>query len=152
MKSFNLGEASFQPVCEDRSNARDDDIIYKVLRPGGTRECLGYLRFSGKHGAGEVEIVNRNATIEPWHLDLGGTTKEAARNLAGQHGDGLKVALRWKSHRILSRVLLGIAKCHSQFLDSAGEPRSDRTHKQLHLGRNTHRRCGIRNERKLCAC
>ncbi|KAK7429426.1 hypothetical protein QQZ08_004018 [Neonectria magnoliae] len=38
-------------------------------------------------------MVNRDATLEPWHLDFGGTTKAGVGNQAGAHGEGLKIAL-----------------------------------------------------------
>jgi hypothetical protein len=54
---------------------------------------LGYIRFNGRDGEGTVEIVNRSATIQPWHLDLGGTSKADNDHQAGAHGEGLKIAL-----------------------------------------------------------
>ncbi|KAK9769300.1 hypothetical protein SCAR479_14033 [Seiridium cardinale] len=94
IQSFDLDEDTFEVIHEDNSRPGQDEILYKVARPGSNpREWLGYIRFTGKYGTGSVEIVNRKATIEPWHLDLGGTTKAGVDNQAGQHGDGLKVAL-----------------------------------------------------------
>ena len=42
---------------------------------------------------GTVELTNRNATLQPRHLDLGGTTKAGDSHQAGAHGEGLKLAL-----------------------------------------------------------
>lgn len=40
-----------------------------------------------------MEVTNRQATLQPWHLDMGGTSKQNVKNQAGAHGEGLKVAL-----------------------------------------------------------
>lgn len=55
-------------------------------------QCLGYIRWSRQNGAGIVEITNRQATLQPWHLDMGGTSKANESNQAGVHGEGMKVA------------------------------------------------------------
>lgn len=95
IKSFHLDESRFEVIRADSSADDDVDIVYKVpawpKQPN--QEWLGYIRFSGRNGGGEIEVVNRKATIEPWNLDLGGTTKESESDQAGKHGDGLKVAL-----------------------------------------------------------
>lgn len=61
--------------------------------PDDTKEWLGFIRFKGIDGYGTVEITNRNATLQPWHLDLGGTSKAGDECQAGAHGEGLKLAL-----------------------------------------------------------
>ncbi|KAK8089320.1 hypothetical protein PG997_004281 [Apiospora hydei] len=60
---------------------------------GRKTQYLGYIRFSGNEKGGRVELVNRNASIQPDHFDLGGTTKQKSKSQAGEHGDGLKVTL-----------------------------------------------------------
>jgi len=42
---------------------------------------------------GTIEITNRRATLQPFHLNLGGSSKVEDKTQAGEHGDGLKVAL-----------------------------------------------------------
>lgn len=66
-------------------------ILYTANHNG---ECLGYIRFSSaKGGAGTIEITNRNAKLELKHLDFNPTGKEKNEDLAGEHGDGMKVGL-----------------------------------------------------------
>ncbi|RYO82243.1 hypothetical protein DL762_006724 [Monosporascus cannonballus] len=93
IKSFKIPEKDFQVICEENN----DEIIYKVMEPGSPRrrekECLGYIRWFRQAGVGTVDITNRQATLQPWHLDMGGTSKEKDGNQAGAHGEGLKVAL-----------------------------------------------------------
>ncbi|KAI1105884.1 hypothetical protein F4804DRAFT_330804 [Jackrogersella minutella] len=78
----------------------EDEIVYKAIAsgssrrtPGKSEKCLGYIRWARRNGAGFVDITNRQATLEPWHLDMGSTSKKNDKNQAGMHGEGLKVAL-----------------------------------------------------------
>ena len=63
------------------------------------REWLGYIRFSGRTNPqgetcmGTVEVTNRRATLQPRHLDIGGSPKADSPDQAGAHGEGLKLAL-----------------------------------------------------------
>ncbi|KAK8049323.1 hypothetical protein PG994_011053 [Apiospora phragmitis] len=92
IRSFDLNEIDFTVIREQKSQ---NEIIYKVpVRPNTqSAQYLGYLRFSGNMQGGRVELVNRKATIQPSNFDLGGTTKQKDSGQAGEHGDGLKVAL-----------------------------------------------------------
>ncbi len=58
-----------------------------------TKEWLGYIRYKSMDGQGTIDITNRSATLQPWHLDMGGTSKAGDAHQAGAHGEGLKVAL-----------------------------------------------------------
>ncbi|KAI2469199.1 hypothetical protein F4781DRAFT_422109 [Annulohypoxylon bovei var. microspora] len=76
-----------------------DEIVYTAM-PAGThrntghsKECLGYIRWSRQNGVGTVDITNRQATLQPWHLDMGSSSKVNDKSQAGMHGEGLKVAL-----------------------------------------------------------
>ena len=60
---------------------------------GDKKEWLGYIRFKGYDGKGSIDITNRSATLQPWHLDLGGTSKAGDAHQAGAHGEGLKIAV-----------------------------------------------------------
>lgn len=40
-----------------------------------------------------MDISNRGATLQPWHIDMGGTSKQDESRQAGAHGEGLKIAL-----------------------------------------------------------
>lgn len=65
------------------------------------RKLLGYIRF--KKIPGSVELTNFQAHVTRHNLKLGGTTKRNARNVAGMHGEGLKIAalvLLREEHRV----------------------------------------------------
>ncbi|KAI1861587.1 hypothetical protein JX265_009554 [Neoarthrinium moseri] len=98
IKSFNLDETKFRVEREEKLDGSTINILYKASSASDfwpLPECLGYIRFVAEDATagGAVEIVNRRATIQPFHFDLGGTTKSDDKSLAGEHGDGLKVAL-----------------------------------------------------------
>lgn len=80
---------------EERTSGRSTEIVYKVFRttPDDVKEWLGYIRFKGLDGDGTIEITNRRATLQPWHLDLAGSSKVGDAAQAGAHGEGLKLAL-----------------------------------------------------------
>lgn len=42
---------------------------------------------------GTVDILNRGAALQPWNLDMGGTSKQDEPDQAGAHGEGLKIAI-----------------------------------------------------------
>ncbi|KAK7908275.1 hypothetical protein PG985_015578 [Apiospora marii] len=122
IKSFNLNEKDFHVIREEKSQY---EILYKVPARPETQpaQYLGYIRFTGKVGGGRVELVNRKATIQPSNFDLGGTTKLRDRGQAGEHGDGLKVALL---------VLMRAPHNHSVRFDTGGfrwEPNFDKQNK-----------------------
>ncbi len=96
IKAFGLAERDICVVREEKTSGRSTEIVYKVLRIGGgddKKEWLGYIRFKALDGEGTIDITNRSATLQPWHLDLGGTSKAGDANQAGAHGEGLKIAL-----------------------------------------------------------
>ncbi|KPM37803.1 hypothetical protein AK830_g8751 [Neonectria ditissima] len=76
--SFGLSEDHFQVIRQERAQLHNREILYQ---------------YKSHNGQGTVSIVNREATLKPWHLDLGGTTKSGVGNQAGAHGEGLKIAL-----------------------------------------------------------
>ena len=93
--SFGLAEKDFCVLREVKVSGKRTEIVYKVPRlgPDDTKEWLGYVRFSGNSGKGTIDITNRAATLQPWHLDFGGTSKAGDAHLAGAHGEGFKIAL-----------------------------------------------------------
>ncbi|CAK7240824.1 MAG: hypothetical protein STHCBS139747_002272 [Sporothrix thermara] len=98
IESFKIPEADFSVERNEKKTGRNTEIIYQVPAPSnliatGGPEWLGYIRFRGRDGEGTVEIVNCSATLQPWHLDMGGTSKAGNKNQAGAHGEGLKLAL-----------------------------------------------------------
>ncbi|KAJ0120105.1 hypothetical protein J7T55_000958 [Diaporthe amygdali] len=94
IKSYNLKEANFRVEREVKSRGHNIEIIYRVPRCGAeiSEDWLGYIRFTGRDGAGTIEITNRSANLRTEHLDFGGTTKQEDENQAGSHGEGLKLA------------------------------------------------------------
>ncbi|KAI1085731.1 hypothetical protein F5B20DRAFT_587679 [Whalleya microplaca] len=96
IKSFKICESDFQVVHEEN----DNEIVYKAVssasssrKSEGPQECFGYIRWSRQNGAGTIDITNRQATLQPCHLDMGGTSKQNDKTQAGAHGEGLKVSL-----------------------------------------------------------
>ncbi|KAH6632518.1 hypothetical protein F5144DRAFT_603256 [Chaetomium tenue] len=57
------------------------------------RELVQNCRYKGHNGEGTIDITNRSATLQPWHLDLRGTSKADDDDQAGAHGEGVKLAL-----------------------------------------------------------
>lgn len=94
IKSFSLKEEDFTVIREEDPGGPREHIVYKVPRPGSQPlEWLGYIRWTGQHDHGRVELVNRRASLQPSHLDMGGTSKSGDRSQAGTHGEGLKIAV-----------------------------------------------------------
>ena len=94
IKSFSLKEKDFTVIREEDSGGPREHIVYKVPRPGSRPlEWLGYISWTGQHDLGRVELVNRRASLQPSHLDMGGTSKSGDRSQAGTHGEGLKIAV-----------------------------------------------------------
>ncbi|SPO07754.1 uncharacterized protein DNG_10449 [Cephalotrichum gorgonifer] len=95
IRSFRLQEKDFHVIREEKSSGRNTEIIYKVLRfsADDKKEWLGYIRFLSRDGEGTIDITNRSATLQPWHFDLGGTSKTNDSHQASAHGEGFKIAL-----------------------------------------------------------
>ncbi len=94
--SFRLHERDFHIAIEENEN----EILYKATEQSLSSrnlqrpvECLGYVRWFRQNGAGTVEVTNRQATLQPWNLDMGSSSKVNESNQAGVHGEGLKLAL-----------------------------------------------------------
>ncbi|KPM39023.1 hypothetical protein AK830_g7545 [Neonectria ditissima] len=95
MKSFGVAAQNFCVTREEKTSGLDTEIVYKARDSSATgpEVWLGYIYFKARDGNGTIEITNRSATLQPWHLDLGGTSKTGDEHQAGAHGEGLKVAL-----------------------------------------------------------
>lgn len=94
--SFKLQERDFHVTREENEN----EILYTATaqssssrKPKKVGECLGFIRWSCQKKVGIVEVTNRQATLQPKNLDMGGTSKKNESTQAGIHGEGLKVAL-----------------------------------------------------------
>ncbi|KAK0739910.1 hypothetical protein B0T21DRAFT_284093, partial [Apiosordaria backusii] len=98
-ESFDLSEDDFKVTRAERKDGPATKIVYTAVNSSSLTQpktCLGYIRFKttqGHDNGGIIEIVNRSTTLQPWHLDLGGTSKADDTSQAGAHGEGLKVAL-----------------------------------------------------------
>ncbi|KAI8966872.1 hypothetical protein F5Y11DRAFT_7300 [Daldinia sp. FL1419] len=96
VKSFGIAEDSFRVIRKEEI----DTIVYVAFgarhskkRKTEISECLGYIRWFRRGEVGTVEVVNRNATLQPWHLDMGVISKQGDTRQAGERGEGLKIAL-----------------------------------------------------------
>lgn len=87
-------EAKGEAEGEATPPTGNTEIVYKAIRhdADNIEECLGFIRYKGRDGAGTIELSNLGATLHPEHLDFGGTSKEGRKDLAGAHGEGLKLA------------------------------------------------------------
>jgi hypothetical protein len=92
--SFGIDENALTVAREEKVSDGHIDIIYKASANSGYSAdgTLGYIRFEGRDGVGNVNICNREATLQPWHLDLGATSKADDPCQAGCHGEGMKLA------------------------------------------------------------
>ncbi|GAB1315574.1 hypothetical protein MFIFM68171_05784 [Madurella fahalii] len=95
IKSFRLAEKDLCILRDAKTLSRSIEIVYKALRfdADDRKECLGFIRFKGHNGEGTIEITNRSASLQPCHLDLGGTSKVGNEHQDGARGVGLKIAL-----------------------------------------------------------
>lgn len=94
IRAFGLAERDFKVLREEKIRGRDTEIVYRVALPNSDPpDWLGYIYFKARDGMGSIDITNRGASLEPWHLDFGGTSKANIQDQAGTHGEGLKVAL-----------------------------------------------------------
>ncbi|CAK7215016.1 hypothetical protein SCUCBS95973_002332 [Sporothrix curviconia] len=96
ISSFGMQERDFRVTRQEHTSDRNTEIVYKAARandPLGQEQWLGYIRYKGRDGEGTIDMVNCKAMLEPWHLDMGGTSKAHDEQQAGTHGEGLKVAL-----------------------------------------------------------
>ena len=102
IKSFHIPEDQFHVERKESNTGRNIDICYTVAKSASgsqQKEIVGYIRFNGRKDTkgegytGTVEITNRRATLQPRHLEMGGTTKKNRPEQAGAHGEGLKLAL-----------------------------------------------------------
>jgi hypothetical protein len=89
LETFQLGRLEIQPrYTEDK-----DFISITVLKPPckeHEREALGFIRYAKLPG--EVMLVNACAQAQPNALQLAKSLKQNKDNLAGCHGEGLKLA------------------------------------------------------------
>ncbi|KAI1378277.1 hypothetical protein F4677DRAFT_466073 [Hypoxylon crocopeplum] len=94
ISSFQMAESDFYLTLEES----DEEIVYTASSSSYSSQSLaprylGYIRWSLRDGVGTVDITNRSATLQPWHIDMGGTSKLDDGSQAGVHGEGLKIAL-----------------------------------------------------------
>jgi hypothetical protein len=92
-KAYRLSLSEFIPKKSIRK-VGDTTIVEVVVRHPRTDLLLGYITFTyDKDGEGELEITNYGSSLEPWHLQMGGTSKHRDPLQSGQFGEGLKRAI-----------------------------------------------------------
>lgn len=96
IKSNDLALADLSIHREQAAVGPVTEIVFKAFKRGAdpteVKQCLGFIRFKGRDRVGTVEITNLKATLQPWHLLIGGTEKRGEEDQAGAHGEGLKLA------------------------------------------------------------
>lgn len=92
-KAYRLSFPEFKP-SKSTKKVGDITIIEYVVRHPRTDLILGYITFAyDKDKEGELEITNYGSSLEPWHLQMAGTTKCGDPLQSGKHGEGLKRAI-----------------------------------------------------------
>ncbi|KAL4889256.1 hypothetical protein BDV59DRAFT_119937 [Aspergillus ambiguus] len=86
IETYKLDLASFQPVYKEDGR----QICVTVPKKQGRSEALGFIQYN--KSSQKVTLANSCARIEPEALQFGQTTKRGKAQLAGCHGEGLKLA------------------------------------------------------------
>lgn len=86
MERFGLDRLEFQPIYEEKN-----DYI-SVIAPdrGDSSRALGFIKY--EKAEGRTIIANACAQLPPESLQFGHSSKRGNANLAGCHGEGLKLA------------------------------------------------------------
>ncbi|KAJ6045616.1 uncharacterized protein N7446_012480 [Penicillium canescens] len=111
LEHFELNRLDFQPYYEDKSGCVSI-IVPDPKEPHQRRRALGYIKYDKK--AGRVTLANPCAQIQPESLQLGHTSKQGKTNLAGCHGEGLKLAALVMT-RNGYKVKIAASNCHWRF-------------------------------------
>ncbi|OQD73331.1 hypothetical protein PENANT_c196G06609 [Penicillium antarcticum] len=111
LEHFELNRLDFQPYYEDKSGCVSI-IVPDPKEPHQRRRALGYIKYDKK--AARVTLANSCAQIQPETLQLGHTSKQGKANLAGCHGEGLKLAALVMT-RNGYKVKIAASNCHWRF-------------------------------------
>ncbi|KAF4768593.1 hypothetical protein HAV15_002962 [Penicillium sp. str.  len=111
LEHFELDRLDFQPYYEDKGGCVSI-IVPDPKERHQRRRALGYIKYEKK--AGRVTLANSCAQIQPEALQLGHTSKQGKSNLAGCHGEGLKLAALVMS-RNGYKVKIATSNCHWRF-------------------------------------
>ncbi|RAK75472.1 uncharacterized protein BO72DRAFT_347232, partial [Aspergillus fijiensis CBS 313.89] len=91
LASFHLNQRDFRPEIQQKRTVIRICLYHPHNMQDGTRELLGYIIWRERYGG--IELANFDARLTSQDLDIGGTTKHGDNgSLAGQHGEGLKIA------------------------------------------------------------
>ena len=90
LKSFDIDISAFRPTI--RENTREIAItVYKVQDDGDSSPLLaGFITYDKP--SGKTTLSNFQARLEAKHLSMGESSKRSDDNLAGHHGEGMKLA------------------------------------------------------------
>lgn len=89
LEMFDLDRLDFQPFYEDRSDCISI-IVPDILSRRRQCRALGFIKYEKQ--TGRVIIANPCAQLSTENLELGNSSKRHKDNLAGCHGEGLKLA------------------------------------------------------------
>lgn len=87
--SFNIDPSTFKPVTQETGTA----IAIKAYRNtngNASPELVGFISYDKRNG--RTQLCNFKARLEAKHLGMGESSKRSSSNLAGTHGEGLKLA------------------------------------------------------------
>ncbi|KAL2783978.1 hypothetical protein BJX66DRAFT_109274 [Aspergillus keveii] len=86
IETFRLDPAAFRPVYKEN----ETQVYVTVPKPRSRTEALGFITY--EKASGKLTLTNACARLTPDLLQLGQTSKQGKGQLAGCHGEGLKLA------------------------------------------------------------
>lgn len=89
IKSFNIDPRAFRPITQETERAITIKT-YKTHDGPSSSELLGFISY--EKCTGKLQLCNFNAKLEGKHLCMGESSKRSSHQLAGTHGEGLKLA------------------------------------------------------------
>ncbi|KAJ5318288.1 hypothetical protein N7476_004708 [Penicillium atrosanguineum] len=89
LESFGLDRLEFQPTYEEQDDYISV-IVPDVSSPGDCSRALGFIKY--EKAEGRMIIAKACAQLPPESLQFGHSSKRKNTNLAGCHGEGLKLA------------------------------------------------------------
>lgn len=150
MERFGLDRLDFQPFYDEQ-----DDYVSVIVPETSDRgkhcRALGFIKYDKL--TGRVTIANSCAHLKHEDLEIGHSSKRENANLAGCHGEGLKLAalamlrngysMGIKASNTYWSFLLGGSGFHCQLqqfkgvdINTQSEPASDMAQLRSHIGRD----------------
>lgn len=90
--SFQIDARSFRPVIQEGRSDISITVHQSHVAGDGnlSQRLIGFISYDKRNG--RTQLSNFNANLEAKHLSMGGSSKRSNENLAGHHGEGLKLS------------------------------------------------------------